>query len=198
VPEFLNIQTLGFFTFYLVPGVIATFVYNFFIRSSLTKYADYLIELLVFGVFYHALFFWLIADVNSPDITSNQFLYNFLTLLTIFVIPSLLGYLAAFVIQSRILRRITRTATHPTPMAWEHVLGKNKPYYIIFHLKSGQKLGGLYSGESFASSFPQAQEIYVQELYHVTERGKFDNKVERTEGAIIRFDECSFIEFFTA
>jgi hypothetical protein len=83
-------------------------------------------------------------------------------------------------------------------MAWEHVLGKNKPYYIIFHLKSGQKLGGLYSGESFASSFPQAQEIYVQELYHVTEQGKFGDKVERTEGAIIRFDECSFIEFFTA
>lgn len=196
--DYLNSQVLYLFPFIIVPGVIASFVYNFFIRSGQRKYGDYVIELLVFSVFYQGIFFWLIAIVNSPGVKANSVLYNLLMLLTIFIVPALIGYIGVLFSKSKFLRKFTRTASHPTPMAWDYVFSKNLPYYIVFHLKSGKMIAGLYSGDSFASSFSQTQEVYVQELYHVNENGNVGARVERTAGAIIRFDDCDFIEFFSA
>ncbi len=63
----LNPQVLGLFLFYVVPGVIATWVYSTFIPTEQKKYGDYLVEVIVFSMFYLALFFWLIALINSTS-----------------------------------------------------------------------------------------------------------------------------------
>ncbi len=45
------------------------------------------------------------------------------------------------------------------------------------------------------STFPVAQEIYVQEVWRVDESGKFIEMVPGTMGMFIRMDQCERFEF---
>ena len=69
-------------------------------------------------------------------------------------------------------------------------------HWIIVHLKDGRKISGRYDTESFASSFPAEEQIYLQEVWILDDEGGFKEPVERTSGIIILKDEISLIEFF--
>lgn len=192
----LNSQVLGLFLFYVVPGVIATWVYTTFIPSEQRKYGDYLVEVIVFSMFYLALFFWLIALIDSANVRSNAVLYNLLVVLTVFIIPAVIGWGGSALSRARWVRRLVGKISHPVPTAWDYVFASGKAYWIRFHLKTGEKLGGYYSTESFASAFPQAQEIYVQELWRLDDiTGRFVEKTDRTAGGYIKVEDCKLIEF---
>ncbi|WP_407921100.1 DUF6338 family protein [Acetivibrio mesophilus] len=64
------------------------------------------------------------------------------------------------------------------------------------HLKSGKLIGGLYAGESFASSFPYKEDIYISEVWGVNEKGEFLDRIEGTKGMWISKDYFDYIEFF--
>jgi len=196
--DLLNTTTLSIFLFYVVPGVIATKVYRMLIPNDQKNYADYVIELVTFSMFYLALFFWLIALINRADIRTNTLLYNLLVFVTIFVIPALLGYVGSLLSKATWLRRLVRTQRHPTPTGWDYVFQQPKSYWMVFHLKSGKVVGGFYDHTGFVSSYPQAQEIYISQLWRMSKDEKFLEEVERTAGGIIRAEECEFIEFFEA
>jgi hypothetical protein len=85
---------------------------------------------------------------------------------------------------------------HPSPTPWDFVFGQRRSFWILFHLKSGQRLGGYYSTNSFTSSFPNTEEMYVECLWVVDEAGRFKEAVVDSAGAIVRADECHFIELF--
>jgi hypothetical protein len=194
----LNTATLSIFLFYVVPGVVATKVYRVLNPADQKNYADYMIELVTFSMFYLALFFWLVALINQVGIRANSILYNFLVFLTIFVIPALLGYVGSLLTKASWLRKLARTLRHPTPTGWDYVFQQPRNSWVLFHLKSGKLIGGYYDHMGFVSSYPQAQEIYISQFWRVSDDGKFLTKVDRTAGGIIRAEECTFIEFFEA
>jgi len=194
--DLLNTATLSIFLFYIVPGVVATKVYRVLTPTDQKNYADYVIELVTFSMFYLALFFWLIALINRTDIHANAILYNFLVFLSIFVIPALLGYIGSMLAKASWFRKLVRTQRHPTPTGWDYVFQQSKDYWVLFHLKSGKLIGGYYDHTGFVSSYPQAQEIYISQFWRVSDDGKFLAKVDRTAGGIVRAEECNFVEFF--
>ena len=65
----------------------------------------------------------------------------------------------------------------------------------MFHLKNGRMVGGYYGAKSYATAYPQAQEVYVEEVYRVDENGKFVEAVSGTMGMVIRQSECERLEF---
>jgi hypothetical protein len=66
---------------------------------------------------------------------------------------------------------------------------------VRFHLKEGMDLGGCFGERSFATSSPNAQEIYVEEVWRVDENGRFVERVEKTDGAMVRSENYELIEF---
>lgn len=193
----LNLQVLGIFLFYVVPGVVATKVYNSLIPTERRNFADILVELITFSMFYLALFFWLIALVNRADVRSNATLYNFLVLLSVFILPAVLGWIGSALGQATWVRRLVGTVTHPIPTAWDYVFSRGETYWIRFHLKTGEKVGGYYGLKSFASAYPQMPELYVQELWRLDKEGCFVEKDKRTAGGYIKFENCQMIEFLS-
>lgn len=192
--ELLNLQVLPIFFFYVAPGVVATTVYSYLIPSEKRKLTDYLVELVTFSVFYLALFFWLVALLYRVDIQSNAFFFNLLVLLTIFVVPAFLGWLASYLLQASWMRRLVKTVVHPVPTSWDYIFSRGEPYWIIFHLKTGEKIGGYYGSKSFASSYPETLEIYVEEIWRLDEYGILREEVVSTAGGYIKAEDCKFIE----
>lgn len=193
----LNIQILPIFLFYVVPGVVATKVYSYLIPSERRKLADYFVELITFSMFYLALFFWLIGLLYMPSVQSNIYLFYLLVLVTVFIIPAFLGWLGSYLIQASWLRHFTRLVVHPIPMAWDYIFRKGKSYWVVFYLKNGEKIGGYYSSVSFASGYPDIQDIYVEQLWRLDEKGRFSEKVDRTAGGYFKSENCNYIEFLS-
>ena len=95
------------------------------------------------------------------------------------------------------LRRLTRSTTHPIPLSWDYIFSRGESLWMIFHLKNGKMVGGYFSSGSFASGYPDTQEIYVQEMWSLDEFGKFKKKIDRTAGGYIKAEDCDFIEFLS-
>jgi|GEM_PF-4379649 len=86
---------------------------------------------------------------------------------------------------------------HPTPRGWEFFLTQAGCFFVLFHLKNGKMVGGFYGPKSYASTYPQEPEIYVQEVWRVDETGAFVQKVTDSLGLVIRQSEWERIEFLS-
>lgn len=95
------------------------------------------------------------------------------------------------------LRRFAKLVVHPVPLSWDYIFSRGKSYWVIFHLKNGQRIGGYYSSGSFASTYPDTQEIYVEELWRLDENGTFKEMVKSSAGGYFRTEDCHFIEFLS-
>jgi len=85
---------------------------------------------------------------------------------------------------------------HPIQKPWDFVFGKRQRYWIIIHLKNGRKIGGKFGENSFASSYPADEQIYLEEVWELDEKEKFIKPVEKSKGMIILKNEILAIEFF--
>lgn len=65
---------------------------------------------------------------------------------------------------------------------------------MLFHLKDGAVVGGFCGDRSLASSHPQPQDIYVEQVWELDDQNSFVRPIEGTQGLIIRMDECSHVE----
>lgn len=84
----------------------------------------------------------------------------------------------------------------PEVSAWDYIFSLRKSYWVILHLKNGNKIAGSYSTKSFTSAFPNKQDIYLEELWKLDDDNKFSAKISRSAGLWISADEISSIEFF--
>ena len=120
-----------------------------------------------------------------------------------FVSPAALACLCLF-LRVKVLPRYL-SMDHPTRTAWDWFVSYHSPFFIRFILKSKDKdgkttmVGGFYGGESFASSFPEEPEIYVEEVWYLNpETGVFEQKIEGSLGMVIRLAECERVEFLSS
>jgi len=63
-------------------------------------------------------------------------------------------------------------------------------------LKDGRKIGGKYHKNSFTSSYPVEEQIYLEEVWELDENEDFKRVIDRTEGMIISRDEILSVELF--
>ncbi len=64
------------------------------------------------------------------------------------------------------------------------------------HLKDGRRIGGRFDNNSFASSFPNKEQIYIEEVWELDEAGHFQKPVERSGGIIVAEENILALEFF--
>ncbi|EMO27745.1 hypothetical protein LEP1GSC170_2049 [Leptospira interrogans serovar Bataviae str. HAI135] len=62
--------------------------------------------------------------------------------------------------------------------------------------KEWKKIGGYYGNKSFASSYPHDEQLYLEEVWRISKKGNFKNKINRSDGLIADMNEISSIEFF--
>lgn len=68
--------------------------------------------------------------------------------------------------------------------------------WVVVHLKDKRKIGGIFAENSYASSFPAREQIYLEKVWEFSEQGGFENSIEGSKGIIILGDEILSLEFF--
>jgi len=63
-------------------------------------------------------------------------------------------------------------------------------------MKDGRLIGGRYETESFASSFPHEEQLYLEEVWKLSDEGAFESKIDRTAGIMVSSGDIYAIELF--
>lgn len=197
----LKPETLALFLFFVVPGFLAIRVYDLIVPSERRNFGQSVIDVVTYSLLNLAVWFLpLVLLLNNPAVLPkvNTFLY-YVVILAGVIIVVFLSPVALAVGYHRFLtwKRLRGILVHPVPTGWDWFFGQEpRTCWILFHLKSGAKVGGFYGGDSFASSHPATQQVYVEEVWALSDDLKFQEKVDQTAGAIINKEDCDVIELF--
>jgi len=132
--------------------------------------------------------------VNASNQDSHPFLYWGAILLLLVIAP------IAWPFALRQLFRWRWLAQHvqlPFPTAWDFFFHRRRPAFLLFRLKDGSFLAGYWGPNSYAGSFPNDGDVYIEAVYSLNEDGTFGEPIADTAGALIRRDQYESIEIFT-
>ena len=102
--------------------------------------------------------------------------------LIILVFPAVLAWLYVKLINwGWVAKRIV----HPIKRPWDWFFSKRQPVWIIVTLKDGRKIGGIYSDNSYASSFPASEQLYLEKTWRLDGEGRFMEPIEESKGILI-------------
>jgi hypothetical protein len=82
-----------------------------------------------------------------------------------------------------------------TPTAWDHAFAERAPGWVRVRLANGQWLGGWYGESSFASSFPHAHELFVEEGWALRDDGSFSSVRYAPSGLLIDCGTALSVDF---
>jgi len=205
--DVFKVDALLVIIYFVIPSFIAITVHDHIIPSEQRKWNDLLLSMICYGAFNFVLYSLLISAIShiiSPmaihfpvfEVAIDYRFFIFGCLL----LPTLLGFVSGILPKSTfLLKKIFHgLILHPEPTAWDFLFSQRKrSFFVLFALKSGFKGAGLYSEKSYVSTYPQPQEIYLEEVWRVNNHGPWE-KVERTAGTLLLRDECSYLEFIDA
>ena len=189
--ELLDFDRLEEILVLIIPGFVSLKVWTLINPTARLKIADYLLDIIAFSTLNFVALSWLLAiTTGSP--------------LWLRVVAGIGVFVGAPAVWPVLLRRtlnwraLRGRIVHPVPLAWDHFFGKGDSCFVLIHLKNGNVIGGLYTGESFASSYPEPQEVYLSEVWRVDEQGRFRDRIEGTKGVLVNHQVIEYIEFFSA
>jgi len=187
-------DTLRLILIFFVPGFISMRVYDLVIPSPRRDFSKAFLEAISFSCINFALLYWLIVAIHSNDFqTDYPFWYYIFSLLVLFIAPI---FWPIFYYKAISLRFLKRRILHPIDKPWDYIFGKKIPFWVIVHLKDGRRIGGLYGPNSFTSSYPAPEQIYLEELWELDARGRFVKRVDRSSGILISASDFQSIELF--
>lgn len=189
-----QIDRLALFLVFSIPGFVSMKVYDLLIPGERRDFSKSLLEVIGYSALNLALLSWLIILIHSKGFYDrHQPLYFGSLFLILFVFPVLWPFAYRKVSS---WNAFAKRFIHPIPKPWDYVFGKRQSFWVIVHLKDKRRIGGKFDTDSFASSYPADEQIYLEEVWELGEKGNFIKPIPRSRGIIILGDEIVGIEFF--
>lgn len=192
--EIWELNKMVLFLIFVLPGFISLVIYDYIIPKEKRDFSKSIIEIVCYSTLnFIALFPLIYVNIKYDYYNTNTFLL-YLSLLIVFIVLPILWPI--------IFTKFTHTKffkshfLHPIAKPWDYFFGKKESAWVIVHLKSGKMIGGWYGEDSFASSYPDEEQIYLEKVWKLDQTGVFLSEVDQTKGVIISSDEISSIEFF--
>ena len=184
------------FIAFVVPGFIAIKFYELLYPSRFADSSKQIIDAISFSCLNYAFLIFPIYLVESHGISySNPVLYAFFWTFVLFVAPVL------WVIGFKALRHcewVQKFIPHPVQKPWDFVFSQRRCYWVVVTLKNDQRIAGKYGQNSFASSAPHAEQIYLEEEWLLNVDGGFDRPTDQSAGIIIVSSEILSVAFYSS
>ena len=188
---------------FLVPGLNATWVIERLSGPTRLKGTERLLRALSWStLIYLPSGFWLLElsrrILGEGSVSSWEVILGGFTI--IFIGPVLLGGIISFIRENeRVKDFLWRfTTIDPTPTAWDFAFKRGGPYLVRIKLKDGERVGGFYGPESFASAYPERQELFLEEGWHLDPEGEFVSPIEGSDGLMVHAEAVEIVEFVAA
>ena len=178
--------------FLVFPGLVSMQVYRMIMPAYRIEWKSAILEGLFYGVVNLVLLSPLVYWLMSPGAAETTPLILWPAAIVFFVIaPAVWPFAFVFLVKRPLLRRYVQL---PYPSAWDYFFDKRAECFVLIHLKNGQMIGGYYGPNSYATSFPNHGDIYLEAVYRVDETGTFLEPIESTEGLLISRNGYSHLE----
>lgn len=183
----LEIDKIILFILFIIPGFISLKTYALFSvekKDSLKQ----IIDALTYSCLNYALVFPFILYIEKNISDWNYLFYSVI----LFFLPIFWGVIW---FKIRLSNFCTKNIPHPIGKPWDYVFSKNEEYWVVVTLKNGKKIGGKYSVNSFSSSAPNEEQIYLEETWVLNECDGFERPRKQSRGIII-LNDIELIELF--
>lgn len=209
IPSF---EALLVASYVVVPGFLATHSFNAVVVRETRDTTRMVIEWLAISML-----FWIVAgpllgggllacgwdltalDVEARSTVTSQAKVNALLLLTTVAVllPPLAGWGLGLAVRE--LELEDRLGIRPLhPRAWDELFSRREAAYLIATLKNGDRVGGYFGPRSFASSYPNPEDLYLEVVVPLDDDGNFaGSSDEHSAGVWIAGSEIRALELFT-
>lgn len=190
----LNGTSIGLFMLVIFPGLVSMTVYRLIMPARAMEWGNAILQ----GLFYSAVNFvlclpLLFALVFGHDPLSIPFRSSLAAFLVLLVGPVVWPLVLVKIFKSP---EVAKRIQIPYPTAWDYLFDRREPAFILVHLNGGAILGGYWGSKSYAGSYPNDGDIFLEAVYSVDEKGRFGTPMPNTKGVLLRKDQYSFIELF--
>jgi hypothetical protein len=192
----LTLEQLQLFLVLVVPGLVSIKFYDVLLPQR-RNLANVLIEAILFSLVNLGIFWWAIVPLNAKEFVETHIGWYILGMIVFSGITPMLLAWATYALRTSELAYSKLGLDHPHRTGWEHFITRRQPCYIIFHLKGSEKdrFAGYYGRNSYAASFPEDPEVYVERLHEVDEHGKLVGAIADSLGSVIRLADVERVEF---
>jgi len=181
-----------------LPGFVSLKIHGFLQPAEKTEAAELLIDAFGFSLLNAGVFSWAIFGAGH-ELAKSSPNYAFVAgeAALICVVGPLLWPLLFRAVQSFGLLGGLQVRL---PSAFDTFFSTDEPCWILVHLADGSRVGGRFGGNSYAIPFapmnPNSGDFYIEELWLITEDGKFDAPIADSKGALFRQKDYVWLELF--
>jgi hypothetical protein len=187
--------SVGLFLLVVFPGLVSTTIYRLIMPARALDWGNALLQ----GLFYSAVnfvlglpfLFWL---TFGRDPLAHPVRYSVAAILLLFITPIVWPLILVSIFKSK---RLAKRIQIPYPTAWDFFFDQREAGFVLVHLSGGQLLGGYWGGNSYAGSFPNDGDIYLEAVYAVDAAGLFGDPMPNTRGVLLRKEQYSYVELFS-
>ncbi len=190
----LTLPSIGLIVLAVFPGLVSLQMYRLLMPARPLEWKDALLQ----GLFYSIINFVLLAPLvvflgDLSHLDRHPLTYWSALGGVLLVGPILWPFLLRLLFRWKWLQSRIHL---PYPTAWDYFFESRDPAFLLIRLKDGKSLGGYWGPGSFAGSFPNDGDIYLEAVYSLKEDGTFGAPIDGTRGALIRKDQYTCIELF--
>jgi len=199
MPDFKTIQNFQLMVLFIVPGLIALFVRSRFIAGRRPSIKENLLIFVVLSLFYYSFTIFFLQQALS---VRDPWIVEAVIWISIVLLgPALFGFILGIAAQrewfTQLANRLCFAVVHIIPAAWDWRFSSipREGLFVMVTLTSGERVAGLFRGNSFASSDMSERDLYIEEEYTVTDAGKWQSRPEKV-GVLISGKQIRYIEFW--
>lgn len=178
-----EIDKLVLFILFVIPGFVTLKLYDLMTPGEYKDSAKRLIDAIAYSCIIYAILFVPISFIEARNVrNSYPLVYYLFYLFVFFLAPVCLVFLWQWVRRKHFFQAVL---PHPSNKPWDYVFAQRKPYWIKVRFEDGTTVAGKYGANSFASSAPAGEQIYLEECWMLNEQGAFERAKNRSAGILI-------------
>ncbi|MFT6348341.1 MAG: hypothetical protein ACJAYB_001347 [Psychromonas sp.] len=188
-----EVDKLILFIAFIIPGFVSIKSYELIHPNDDKDSSKRIIEAIAYSCMNYAFLGIPLYYLLKPDMLESLVAIWFISVFSLVIFPALLTLLFSWL---RRLDIVQRNTPHPIKRPWDYVFQQRQWYWVIVELNDDKRIAGKYASDSFSSSYPAAEQIYLEECWHLADDDSFDKPRGGTAGILIASSQIKTIEFF--
>lgn len=191
--DILEKGKLFLFVLFIMPGFISMKVYGIFHPSPNSDTSKVLIDVVSYSCINFSFLLIPIYLIEKNDVFLSHPAWYYIFYFFVLIIAPVLLPIILLVIRN--CEKVKSILPHPTGRSWDYFFSTRQCCWVVVTLKNGKKYGGFYGSNSFASSSPEPEQLYLEKHWELDKNGDFDHELTDTLGIIILTNEIESVEF---
>ena len=193
MPE-LDFKYLIAFAGFVLPGAISMYVYGLKVPQREHQLKDKVLEAICFSLLNFIFLIGLIQFLFHPNFIFEHPIHSWIIVLASFVLaPIVWPFLLVWLLRKA--AHFRWIGVRPST-AWDDFFSKQQGCWVQVVLNDAARVGGRFDQASYASAFPDPGHIYIEEIWNISDDGRFVDKVDGAPGIILRPTDYKYVLVF--